>query len=64
VDNWPRLSADVARLQSALGERARVYDYSRALPDDAHFADPIHINRRGSLALLDKLLAGPLASLR
>lgn len=48
-----RLVADETR---ALGGKAPVLNFARALDADADFADPIHLNKSGSYHLIDRML--------
>lgn len=45
-----------AGLNRSLPDSCQVYDFSTSLNDFSSFADPLHINRKGSLLLLNEMI--------
>lgn len=54
---WPSHGEWLQKLQTRLGPESVVHDYTHSLDEVSDFADAIHINKRGSLKLLDKMIA-------
>ena len=53
IDEW------LAQLSSMSSLGAPVLDFSHALTGDPDFADPLHLNKRGSYKFIDAFLASP-----
>jgi len=54
VRNW---DAWLERVRAAAGSAERVWDYSRAVSDTAHFADRLHLNEVGGVPFAARLAA-------
>jgi len=54
VRNW---DAWIERLRAAAGGEERVWDYSRAVRETAHFADRLHLNEVGGVPFAARLAA-------
>jgi hypothetical protein len=50
MDSW------VGDFRDALPDSSMLYDFHKALKDPAHFADILHINREGNIALLSEMV--------
>jgi len=55
-DNLNHYESWVDAFRAALPAPELFYDYTQSLTDSAHFADTLHINRKGSRALLDVMI--------
>ena len=57
LERWPSYDLWLKSLQQHIGSDLKVHDYSQLLTHVSDFADAIHINKQGSLKLLNAMIS-------